>query len=373
MLRTLEYIKLRASTGITGEDVEDLMVTLEDAICDITTGISAGKQLRDDNRARIKVLEEDNEALKHEVSRLRAIIHEGPTLASNGQRSFAAVAAAAPAVGAGMKQPRPPPPLNSTVIRAAGKSGKEVAQMAKDKIGQRQQQVQAQVRVLGDGAVRITCDTKDRLEAAKKLIQGNGVTIHDRQLLRPQVRIEGTDAAIGSSDGLIDTINELNGSVLDASSKIVLKTKNWRDKDKVDIVIETSGRAQQKMLRTGTVLLGFERCRVYEHLRLRQCMKCLAIGHKREQCRACDRCLKVGCKDQNCNSRLICLRCGGNHMRKDCPPNSQQMCSVCLHHGQEIGGKHTKDNANHPMLGRDCPLKALGEEQMRRRTDYESQ
>ena len=186
------------------------------------------------------------------------------------------------------------------------------------------------------------------------------------------MRILGLDSTIADSSDLLTTIADLNDLDLDPCCKVVVRNKNWRDKDKVDVVVETDGRSQQLLLQAGQLLVGFERCRVTEHLRLRQCLKCLALGHKRDQCKACDRCLKTGCTSKNCKPRQICLRCAGDHLRKDCPSSAKPRCSVCLHHGQVIKGKHTKDHADHMMLGRDCPIKEIGEQQMRRRTDYES-
>ena len=57
-------------------------------------------------------------------------------------------------------------------------------------------------------------------------------------------------------------------------------------------------------------------------------------------------------------------------MRADCDLQRPVKCSVCLHHGRTINGKATKDHTDHKMLGKDCPMRQIGEDSLRRITDY---
>ena len=370
-LRTMEWIQERTQHGPL--DIVNTMALnkmMADTVRQMQAGINTAHKMGRGKDNLIAEQQQEIKSLRDQIQRLEQV-ESNRQLDSTSAPSFADIAARGARATA--TKTRPHAPQLSTVVRSAGLSGKDVAKKAIGSIGSKQAQLKAQVQVIGEGAARITCGTKDQLEQVKKLVQEEGLDTQDRQLLRPQVRIHGLDPTVGTVDSsdLLATISKLNDLDLDPRCKVVASNKNWRDKDKVDVVIETDGRSQQLLLQAGHLLVGFERCRVTEHLRLRQCLKCLGLGHKRDQCKACDRCLRTACTSRTCKPRQICLRCAGDHLRKDCPSSATTRCSVCLHHGQVIRGHHTKDHADHMMLGRDCPFKEIGEQQMRRRTDYE--
>ena len=309
----------------------------------------------------IDILKSDNDRLREE--------NDGLKKTSNHDLTMSYAAAASRSATTTTTQPtRRPKTRHTTIVKAAGKDPKEVEKLVKDSLKEVQSSLRASVRNTG-AAVIVTCDDQNRLDEAKHYMKGQGLELNDRSLLRPQIRIEGLDNF--DNEELITEINEANDDVLGiCGSKVVQRTVNRRDKNKIDVVIATTGESQRLILQKGSVLIGYQYHRVVEHLRVRQCVRCLGIGHKKDQCKACERCLVVGCKDKKCRPRKICFRCGGDHMRKECPADQPAKCSVCFHHSRIISGKSTRDNCDHPMLGRECEIRKIEEEAMRRKTDY---
>ena len=239
--------------------------------------------------------------------------------------------------------------------------------IVKEKLIPYQKDLKATVSVIGQ-SVRVTCEKQDTLDQIKDFIRDEHTVITDRTMLKPQIKVVGVQDY--DQDSFVLAINEYNEGILGEESRVV-STMKGRDRDKTDVIIETTGLIQTRTLNKGSLLHGFNSHRVYEHLQLRQCVRCLGLGHKKDQCKVCAKCLKPGCRSDTCSARIknLCFKCGGDHLRKDCRSNAPK-CSVCLHHGRLINGKHTKDHANHPMLGRDCPLRIQGEAALKKRTEY---
>ena len=255
----------------------------------------------------------------------------------------------------------------STTVRIADKNAAETAKVIKEKIKCLQKDVRATVTVVGQN-VRVACDQQDSLDRIKAVIKDDRTLVTDRVMLKPQVKVVGIEHYDASE--FLNAINEYNDDILGSSSSIATTIKNSRDKDKVDVILQTTGDIQRRLLQKGSLLHGFTNHRVYEHLQLRQCLRCLGLGLKKEQCKSCEKCLSSACRG-SCTKTIthICFKCGGDHLRANCTAPSAK-CAVCLNHGRNINGKHTKDHANHVMLGRECPLRIQGEIALKNRTDY---
>ena len=331
--------------------------------CVLTEHIRRQEDLK--NRL-INSLTRENRLMAKELAETRAQLAraQGDGSKTN-QPSYAAAVTAGHAMTASnmiakptYKQPR------STTVRMADKSATETAAAVKSKIKHMQKDVKATVAVVGQN-VRVSCEHQASLDMIKQVLKDDKTVTTDRTMLKPQVKVVGIDQFDATT--FVDMINEYNDGILGENSRVATTMKY---RDKVDVVIETTGPVQQRILGKGSLLHGFSNHRVYEHLQLRQCVKCLGLGHKKDQCKSCDKCLSSNCKG-SCTKpvKQICFKCAGDHMRKDCNAAAPK-CAVCLHHGRVINGKHTKDHANHVMLGRECPLRVQGEQALKQRTDY---
>ena len=259
------------------------------------------------------------------------------------------------------------PTFKTTFVKAVGRSPAETMAKVREKLRPIQKDIRATVTIVGD-SVKISCDTNETISKAKQAL-GSDLAAQDRKLLKPQIRIEGLNDMEDTTE-LIKDLNDLNDNFLGPHSRIATKRPNYRDKNLTDVIIETDGATHREAMKRSTALLEFGRYKIYEHVQVRQCVRCLGIGHKSDKCEACERCLKTTCNKESCKPRKICFRCGGDHMRADCDLQRPVKCSVCLHHGRTINGKATKDHTDHKMLGKDCPMRQIGEDSLRRITDY---
>ena len=327
-------------------------------------------KIKDESSALIKSVTRENSLLRADNDRLRSELAQAKT-----QSSSAATLSYAAVTGRQVpgRVPQRKPTTYTKTVTVMGKNGQQAAQVIREKLKSDQNEIRAVIRPTAQ-AVLITCDHPDKLDKIDDLLHGSeGMTCTDRQMLRPQVRIESVSKQDLDTENFIHDLNDNNDYLFGTDCRLAHTYPNWRDKQRYDVIVELSGCDQQKVLAKRSVLVGFDSCRVFEHLRIRQCVQCLGLGHKKEQCNACPRCLKTDCKDRKtCQVRKICFRCGGNHVRKDCPEDTRPKCSVCLYHGPTENGRQDQGKADHPMLSRDCPMKRLGEEAMRRRTDYGS-
>lgn len=312
----------------------------------------------------INALTRENRMLLKELEEARAALARTQADGSNSNHaSYAAVLAAGPTATAATTTVAKKP-MKSTTVRVADKTAAETASLVKQKIKHLQKEVRATVTVVGQN-VRVACEQQECLERVKQVIKDDKTVITDRTMLKPQIKIAGIEQYDEAS--FVTEINEFNDGILGSNSKVATKFKN---RDKVDVIIEVTGAVQRQLLAKGSLLHGFTNHRVYEHLQLRQCVKCLGLGHKKDNCKSCSKCLTSSCRG-SCTRPVsnICFKCGGDHLKKDCKAAAPK-CAVCLHHGRVINGKHTRDNANHAMLGKDCPLRVQGELALKNRTDY---
>lgn len=83
-----------------------------------------------------------------------------------------------------------------------------------------------------------------------------------------------------------------------------------------------------RMMKTGKVYVGWQRCPVYEHINLRRCLNCNGYNH--------------GAK--NCKQQLVCAWCSGNHSEANCSKNSLKVCCNCKRANELYNKKY---NTNH--------------------------
>ena len=308
-----------------------------------------------------QLLHEQNKLLKSSLSMAQS---QGSK--SNQPTYAAAVSGSSSAPATNMITNQTYKQSRSTTVRMADKTATETAAAVKSKIKHIQKDVRATVAVVGQN-VRVSCEHRESLDKIKEALKDDKTMTTDRTMLKPQVKVVGIDQFDAAT--FVNTINEYNDGILGEHSQVATTIKF---RDKIDVVIETTGAVQQRLLAKGSLLHGFANHRVYEHLQLRQCVKCLGLGHKKDQCKSCWQCLSSNCKDKGKHSwsyKQFCFKCAGIHVKKECKAVAPR-CAVCLYHGRVINGKHTKDHADHVMLGKECPLRVQGEQALRQRTDY---
>lgn len=135
-----------------------------------------------------------------------------------------------------------------------------------------------------------------------------------------------------SLDDLTSILAEQNLDVVPQNErddmKPLYKYPNRRN-NKVNWVIEVSSKIRKKMVEKGRMYVGWESCRVADHVRVTFCYKCQKFGH-----------IATKCED---NAR--CGSCGSNHETRDCRETTKEnfvhKCVMCL----DIGHKQSDHKA----------------------------
>lgn len=89
-----------------------------------------------------------------------------------------------------------------------------------------------------------------------------------------------------------------------------------------------------KIMLTGKVYIGWQRCMVYEDLNMKRCYKCCGYGHSIKKC----------------TNRQKCGFCSGEHEAKDCMQKHILQCSNCMESNNKY---HTKRSFNHSVFDHD--------------------
>lgn len=102
------------------------------------------------------------------------------------------------------------------------------------------------------------------------------------------------------------------------------------------IIIETSPRVYNAILKKGFIIVGFTKCKVYDANLVPRCYKCSGLGHF----------------EKNCVSPTSkCPKCAGDHKLKECKSNEIK-CANCDRANQHL---KQKLDINHAAYNRNCP------------------
>jgi hypothetical protein len=80
------------------------------------------------------------------------------------------------------------------------------------------------------------------------------------------------------------------------------------------LIIETSIRAYNAILKEGSIIINYTRCKVYDANIVPRCYKCARLGHFEKHCTSKSTC---------------CPKCAGSHRLKDCKSNNMK-CINCV-------------------------------------------
>ena len=103
------------------------------------------------------------------------------------------------------------------------------------------------------------------------------------------------------------------------------------------VYIETNGSTFESILKGGHLNVGWDRCKVYEDLKLLRCFNCYGHNHKS------DRCTK---KEPTCG------KCADRHNTKDCT-SPDVNCTNCLSARESLNVENI--DSKHESWSRECP------------------
>lgn len=172
---------------------------------------------------------------------------------------------------------------------------------------------------------------------------------------RPKVKvvnINSSDVNVSDEDkSIIDQLVGGNDLVQDQGfyMRIVKKTENKYKK--VDLIIEVDPRTHSRILTQERIKIGWSSARVFNHISILQCYKCMGYNHYAK----------------DCNSEVTCSQCGGDHFYKQCKTPGVKCCNCDRRNKRN---KNSSLNTGHSALDRTCPCRIDITQETSRRIDY---
>jgi hypothetical protein len=215
------------------------------------------------------------------------------------------------------------PPEGSTIIDVKNQLWSEVTKKTKTP--------KMQMITAKSGKLIIKAHDKESKDILRAMAKEN-TQLREESPLWPRVSIENVESHILPNEiakgiAIQNPQLDINLDIADLVIKPIYK-KGPRDRHVVIWVAEIDPKFYEKFL-SGSIFLGFSRCRVKKCEDITQCLKCLKYGHPAKICltknQICAHCGKLGHTTKEClnlNLDPTCTNCKGKHSALD------KTCSV---------------------------------------------
>lgn len=197
------------------------------------------------------------------------------------------------------------------------------------------------IRNVAKGGVIVQCSDSSSSEKLQRDVIDNmgehyNIVIPKRR--KPQIKIAGFSDHL-SEEKLLECLIEQNEALKEDCDKIkvlnVSEVKNKKYKQ-YQAVIETDPVIYNKILKQEKLLVNWDRCPVYEYVRLSRCFKCWGFNHF----------------SRECTRNTTCKLCAGDHDSKDC--NSvERKCVNCVWY---VNNLKLSMDVNHDVFSPNCEV-----------------
>lgn len=153
------------------------------------------------------------------------------------------------------------------------------------------------------------------LDKIGHVLSGSGLTVRQFPKLNPRLLVRDVPVDMDKETFIKSLISQnlCGASVEDV--KLIYRFPSGERRN-TSVVVEVSPENRRKLLEQGRVYLGWNSCRLADHLRVTQCFECLGFGHISRECRA---------------ERDVCGHCGEAHETRACKNKSGKLkCHNCV-------------------------------------------
>lgn len=233
------------------------------------------------------------------------------------------------------------------------KMKKELPLILKPKIKQKNQQTKSELNTKVDpknlriknienrtnGAILIETDTveereKIKLELEKKMKDKYEIKIPTD--LKPRFEIIHMNNKFEDEE-IIEKLKRQNSHMEISEMKIVkvYAVKKY-NREVFNAVIEVDKETFPKIISTGKVCIGWERCKVFDAINIRRCYKCKGFNHK----------------SVDCNNKEACLKCHQEHKTSECKNEDINKCINCIKYNEKL---KLNVDIDHKTFSKICP------------------
>lgn len=190
---------------------------------------------------------------------------------------------------------------------------------------------------ISNGGVVVVCNSEEnmnKLKAATEKKLGNEFTVDFAKKRMPKIKIVGMSEKLSNED-ICESIRGQNHWVGENVFKIV---NVYSVKDKYySAILEVDAQMFEACMREKYITVGWESCKVYEHVNVLMCLKCCGYNHKAK----------------DCNGKEACGRCSGSHKTAECTSQAEK-CINCVLANKKF---NMKLDVNHHVSSSECKVR----------------
>jgi hypothetical protein len=192
------------------------------------------------------------------------------------------------------------------------------------------------LRSVSNGGIVIMCKDSQSTQKCSEEVTSKLGEQYEVSLSRPKVpliKIWGLSEVLTKEDFMVK-FKKQNSCVRDESEIEVLNIK--KNQRGVVALLEADQQTHDDLLSAGRVYIGWDSCRVYQHINIQRCFKCNEFNHIAKYCK----------------NNISCGNCAEEHESKDCESEIRK-CVNCVRAKELL--KMDIDE-NHPSYSLKCPV-----------------
>ncbi|XP_055848292.1 uncharacterized protein LOC129913568 [Episyrphus balteatus] len=191
-----------------------------------------------------------------------------------------------------------------------------------------------EVKNVQNGGILIKCDKKSVKTIENEIKTNMSEYVAKIQEHRnPRINIVGMSETISEED-LVEAIKCQN-MINDSDIKCVKIYLSHKTK-KYNAIVEVNSVTNTNIMNMGKLNIGWDRCRVYQYIRVLKCYNCCGYNHIAKYC----------------NKNKICMKCAGNHDVKDCNSDIYK-CANCVSLNEQT---NLQLDTHHAASDNNCPV-----------------
>ncbi|RYX86063.1 hypothetical protein EON73_02690 [bacterium] len=196
-------------------------------------------------------------------------------------------------------------------------------------------------RNVKDGGIVLRCvNATDTMKVQQIVTEkmGEDYEVILPKIKKPRLRITNIPSEL-QKESIINELKKSNDTIKDMEMNLITvinRKATSRQTASNDIVVEINGAAYTKLMNLKVLKLPWRECRIFEHVYMKRCYKCLGFSHIAKDCK----------NEQKCS------KCAGPHKFSECK-SKKLSCANCRHANESLKNKMS---TNHHAWSKDCTV-----------------